>query len=178
MTSTCCKSLYRSTIVLITFVLVVCHLLMICAGIGNILCLFVFANKFSNCDARIYIWLIFQSILYVINIKTNKVLLILFQLIVYIFGWMIIATFTCSELIYLNNLIFFQQVLLTVMLISILIVIFFTLVEIGVKGFEEGCNSEVSLAWIAITKFKWLKSINKIKNIYINHNHNNNYNQV
>jgi hypothetical protein len=64
------------------------------------------------------------------------------------------------------------------MLISILIIIFFTMVEIGVNGFEEGCNSQVSLAWIAITKFRWLKSVNKIKNIYINQNQNHNYNQV
>jgi len=140
---------------------------MICAGIANIICLFVFANDFNKCDAKIFIWLVFQSILYVVNLKTNNVLLILFQLIVYFVGWIIHITFDCVQLTYVNNLIFFQQTLLSTMLVSIFIVIFFTLVEISTKGFEAGCNSHVSIAWFAITKFQWLKCINKIKSLFI-----------
>jgi len=53
------------------------------------------------------------------------------------------------------------------MLIGILIVLFFTLIEIHSKGFDGACKSHISLAWIAITKFRWLKGVNKIKNMFL-----------
>lgn len=160
-------SLYRGIIIILTFVLITCHILMVCSGIANILALFFFANSFGFCDYKIFIWLLFQTILYFISIKTNNFLLILFQFIIYFFGWIIITEFDCNEINYAYNLIYFQQILLSVMLISILIVLFFTLIEIYNKGMEEACKSHISLAWIAITKFRWFKFVNKIKNIYI-----------
>lgn len=163
----CLIATYRGIIIVLTFILIVCHLLMILSGIGNILSLFYFANDFKQCDAKIFIWLVFQSVLYVINVKTNNFLLIFFQIIVYGFGWLLLIQFDCEILYYVNNLIYFQQVILSVMLVSILVVLFFTLIEINSKGFDGACKSHISLAWIAITKFRWLKGVNKIKSIFV-----------
>lgn len=163
----CLNSLYKGLIILLTFILTVCHILMICSGIVNIIALFVFSNNFSYCDNKIFIWLLFQCILYFINVKTNNFLLIVFQLIIYVIGWIIIITFDCNEMYYVYNLIYFQQIILSIMLVSIMFVIFFTLVEINNKGFEKACKSDISLAWIAITKFRWLKNVNKIKKTFI-----------